>query len=86
VLLFLLIAASGPSPVTGKNSLVTFTAKLTVKPGREQAFEITMRGVVPKVQEESRNRAYLMCRAKENPRVFLFFEEYVDQVAVEAHR
>jgi hypothetical protein len=47
VLLFLLITASGPNPVTGKNSLVTFTAKLTVKPGREQAFEITVRGVVP---------------------------------------
>lgn len=27
-----------------------------------------------------------MCRAKENPRVFLFFAEYVDQAAVEAHR
>jgi len=86
VLLFLLIAASGLSPITGKNSLVTFTAKLTVKPGKEQAFEITMSGVVPKVREESGNRAYIMCRAKENPRVFLFFEEYVDQAAVAAHR
>ncbi len=45
-----------------------------------------MSGVVPKVREESGNRAYIMCRAKENPRVFLFFEEYVDQAAVAAHR
>ena len=27
-----------------------------------------------------------MCRSKENPRLFLFFEEYVDQAAIEAHR
>ena len=85
-LLFLLSAAFGPSPVTGENSLVTLTAKLTVKAGKEQEFETTMKGVVPKVREEPGNRAYIMCRAKDNPRVFLFYEEYVDQAAIEAHR
>ena len=85
-LLVLLSAASGSSPVTGENSLVTLTAKLTVKAGKEQDFETTMKGVVPKVREEPGNRAYIMCRSKDNPRVFLFYEEYVDQAAIEAHR
>lgn len=85
-LLFPLSAACGSSPVTGENSLVTLTAKLTVKVGKEQEFETTMKGVVPKVRQEPGNRAYIMCRSKENPRVFLFYEEYVDQAAIEAHR
>jgi len=85
-LLFLLSAACGSSPVTGENNLVILTAKLTVKAGKEQEFETTMKGVVPKVRQEPGNRAYIMCRSKENPRVFLFYEEYVDQAAIAAHR
>ena len=27
-----------------------------------------------------------MCRAKDNPRVFMFYEEYTDQAAFDAHR
>ena len=86
VLFFLLSAAVGSTPVAGENSLVTFTAKLTIKSGKEQEFETTMKAVVPKVRQEPGNRAYTMCRSKENPRLFLFFEEYVDQAAIEAHR
>jgi quinol monooxygenase YgiN len=75
-----------PSPAKGETGLITLTAKLTVKAGKEQEFETTMKGIVPKVREESGNRAYVMCRSKDNPRVFLFFEEYVDQAAIDAHR
>ena len=66
--------------------MVTLTAKLTIKTGKEQEFETTMKGVVPKVREEPGNRAYVMCRAKDNPRVFMFYEEYTDQAAFDAHR
>lgn len=66
--------------------MVTLTAKLTIKAGQEQEFETTMKGVVPKVREEPGNRAYTMCRAKDNPRVFMFYEEYVDDAAFAAHR
>lgn len=66
--------------------MVTFTAKLTVKAGSESQFEETMKKVVPEVRKEPGNRAYTFCRSKDNPRVFLFFEEYVDDAAVAAHR
>jgi quinol monooxygenase YgiN len=66
--------------------MVTLTAKLTVKAGKEQEFENTMKGIVPKVRQEPGNRAYTFCRSKDNPRVFMFYEEYVDQEAFDAHR
>jgi quinol monooxygenase YgiN len=66
--------------------MVTFTAKLTVKAGKEQEFEETMKKIVPEVRKEPGNRAYTMCRSKDNPRVFMFYEEYVDDAAVAAHR
>ncbi len=66
--------------------MLTFTAKLTVKAGGEEAFERTMRAAVPKVREEPGNHAYIFHRSTENPRVFMFYEEYADQAALDAHR
>ncbi len=75
-----------PSLATEAPELITLTAKLTIKASKEQEFETTMKGIVPKVREEAGNRAYIMRRSKDNPRLFFFFEEYVDQAAIEAHR
>ncbi len=66
--------------------MLTFIAKLTVKPGREAEFERIMRAAVPKVREEPGNHAYIFHRSTENPRVFMFYEEYSDQAALDAHR
>lgn len=62
------------------------TAKLTVKAGAEQEFERIMRIVVPKVREEPGNGAYVVHRSTQDPRVFLLYETYEDQAALEAHR
>jgi quinol monooxygenase YgiN len=66
--------------------MLTFTAKLTVKAGQEAEFERIMRAAVPKVHEEPGNHAYVFHRAQDNPRVFMFYEEYSDQAALDAHR
>jgi quinol monooxygenase YgiN len=66
--------------------MLTFTAKLTVKAGQEAEFERIMRAAVPRVREEPGNQAYIFHRSKDNPRVFLFYEEYDDQAALDAHR
>jgi quinol monooxygenase YgiN len=66
--------------------MLTFTAKLTVKAGQEAEFERIMRAAVPKVREEPGNRTYVFHRSTENPCVFMFYEEYDDQAALEAHR
>jgi quinol monooxygenase YgiN len=66
--------------------MLTFIARLTVKAGHEAEFERIMRMAVPKVRQEPGNRAYIFHRAKDNPRVFMFYEEYDDQAALDAHR
>ncbi len=66
--------------------MLTFTATLTVKAGLEEEFERTMRAAVPKVREEPGNHAYVFHRAKDDPQVFMFYEEYDDQAALDAHR
>ena len=42
--------------------MVTLIAKLTVKAGKEQEFEETMKKVVPEVRKEPGSRVYSMCR------------------------
>jgi len=66
--------------------MLTFTAKLTVKAGQEQEFERIMHMAVPKVREEPGNHAYIFHRSTQDSRVFMFYEEYDDQAALEAHR
>jgi quinol monooxygenase YgiN len=66
--------------------MLTFLAKITVKSGSEAEFERTMRAVVPKVHAEPGNRAYILHRSADNPRMFMFYEQYTDQAALDAHR
>ena len=66
--------------------MLTFTATLTVKAGREAEFERVMHVAVPKVREEPGNHAYVLYRSTDNPRVFMVYEEYEDAEALESHR
>lgn len=80
---------SGYIPVSHaqtENSILTYTVEFTIKEGKEEEFEKRMKEIVPKVRAEKGNMTYTMLRSKKDPRVFLFFEEYVGQEAFEAHR
>ncbi len=66
--------------------MISLVAKLTVREGKEQDFIDAMKDVVPAVREEPGNNAYVMNRSKENPSMFVFYEEYADQAAFDAHR
>ena len=66
--------------------MMSLVAKLTVQEGKEQDFIDVMKDVVPAVREEPGNNAYIMNRSKEHPRMFVFYEEYTDQAAFDAHR
>jgi quinol monooxygenase YgiN len=66
--------------------MLTFVAKLTVKAGQEAEFIRIMRAAVPKVREEPGNHAYIFHQSRDNPRLFMLYEEYDDQAALEAHR
>jgi len=73
------------SHVTAKDSIVSLTAKLTIKADKADEFEKVMKEIVPKVRAEKGNITYTMLRSKKDPCVFLFFEEYVDQAAIQSH-
>ena len=66
--------------------MLIFTAKLNVKAGQEQEFERIMSIVAPKIREEPGNQTYICHRSMQDPRVFMVYEEYDDQAALEAHR
>jgi quinol monooxygenase YgiN len=66
--------------------MLTFTTKFTVKAGHEPEFERIMSIAVPKVREEPGNQTYIFHRSTQDPRVFMLYEEYDDQAALEAHR
>ena len=71
--------------VKAKDSIISLMAKLTIKADKADEFEKVMREIVPKVRTEKGNITYTMLRSKKDPNLFLFFEEYVDQAAVQAH-
>jgi quinol monooxygenase YgiN len=66
--------------------MLVLVAKITVKSGFEQEFERTMHAAVPKVRAEAGNHAYIFHRSTDNPRMFMFYEQYTDQAALETHR
>ena len=87
-ILLSILALSGyfsVSRVTAKDSIISLTAKLTIKADKADEFAKVMKEIVPKVRAEEGNITYTMLRSKKDPRVFLFFEEYMDQAAVQAH-
>jgi len=73
------------SHVNAQDSIITLTAKLTIKADKADEFEKVMKKIVPEVRAEKGNITYTMLRSKADPRVFLFCEEYVDQTAIQAH-
>ncbi len=66
--------------------MLTCTARLTVKAGFEQEFERIMGAAVLKVRQEPGNHACILHRSRQDLRVFMLYEEYADEAALEAHR
>src|SRR5258708_36278588 len=67
-------------------TMLTFLAKITIKRGREDEFARIIRDAVPKVRTEPGNHAYILHRSKDNPRMFMAYEQYTEQAALDAHR
>jgi quinol monooxygenase YgiN len=66
--------------------MLVFTAKVTVKNGLEDEFARIMGRAVLKIRQEPGNHAYIFHRSSDHPRTFMFYEQYTDQAAFEAHR
>ncbi len=58
----------------------------TVKPGAEKQTLEIMRKMEEHTRREPGNRTYVGQQSTGDPRRFCFYEQYVDQAALEAHR
>jgi quinol monooxygenase YgiN len=67
--------------------VIAITAKLTVQDGKGDEFEAAAREMVAAVAqaEAGRTLMYSLHRAKDDPNVFLFYEQYADEDALAAH-
>jgi autoinducer 2-degrading protein len=67
--------------------MIVLTAKYFVKPGRGDEVEAALRRMAPLVKAGEPGCAlYHANRSAENPDLFLLYEHYTDQAALEAHR
>lgn len=66
--------------------MICITLRMTVKPGRIEDLLDTMRRLIQEVRKEPGNRAYFFHRVPGTDNEFGFYEQYVDQAALLAHR
>lgn len=67
--------------------MIVLVAKYHVKPGRGDEVAAALKKMAPSVAErEPGCRLYQANRSRENPDLFLLYEHYADQDALEAHR
>ena len=65
--------------------MIVLIATLKAKPGKEKQVEEILGAMIPKVQNEKGCTKYALHRVKADPSQFLFYEEYVDQAALDIH-
>jgi quinol monooxygenase YgiN len=61
------------------------TATWTAREGEEDAVAAAIRQLIPASRGEPGNLLYQCHRDPENPRVFFFYEQYVDEDGYRAH-
>jgi len=66
--------------------MIGVTAKLTIAPGKEAAFEETAKALVAKVNaNEPGCLMYELYKSSKDASVYIFIEKYTDQAALDAH-
>jgi quinol monooxygenase YgiN len=60
-------------------------ATWTAKPGEEDAVQTALRALVAATRAEPGNLVYQAHRDPADPRVFMIYEQYVDEAAFQAH-
>ena len=59
--------------------------RMTAREGTEHEAVATMRELAEATRQEPGCELYIPTQDPENPRSFLFYEQYVDKAALEAH-
>ena len=60
-------------------------ARWTAAPGNEERVEQALRALARTTRAEAGCRTYQPARSVDDPRVFVIYEEYDDEAALEAH-
>jgi quinol monooxygenase YgiN len=66
--------------------MLTVTVRYVFPPSAVAAAEEHIRGLIPATRAEPGCRAYEVFRAVDTPNAYLFFEQYDDEAALDAHR
>ena len=66
--------------------MLAFIATLSVKQEAVEEFKAAMRDAIPKVRQEPGNHAYIGHQSPEQPTTFVFYEQYENEAALQAHR
>jgi quinol monooxygenase YgiN len=64
---------------------VVLVVRMKVKEGEEENAIALVRELAEETRKEPGNELYIPCRAAEDPRSLLLYEQYADQAALEAH-
>jgi quinol monooxygenase YgiN len=65
--------------------MIVLIAMLKAQKGKEKKVEDILKGMVLSVQNEKGTLKYILHRSRKDPTEFLFYEEYVDQAALDFH-
>ena len=67
--------------------MIVLVAKYHVKPGHGDAVAVALQQIAPLVRAgEPGCKLYLANRSRENPDMFLLYEHYEDEAALQGHR
>lgn len=64
---------------------ITVVARLKSRPGSEAQLEQAFRKMIPAVRSEAGTLQYVLHRSVQDPTVFVFYELYQDQEALNFH-
>ncbi|PYS35112.1 MAG: antibiotic biosynthesis monooxygenase [Acidobacteria bacterium] len=66
--------------------MLILVVRVTITAGHEQEVAESFRQLQEETRREPGCIAYVVQRSRENPRVYMIYEQYKDQAALEAHR
>lgn len=72
-------------PTDEKRDLLTAVATMRAKPGKEQELRELLEGLIAPTRAEADNVTYALHQGSQDPAVFVFYEIWTSQDALDAH-
>ena len=72
-------------PTDDNRDLLTVVATMRAKPGKEQELRELLESLIPPTRAEADCVTYALHQGTRDPAVFIFYELWTDQAALDAH-